>query len=87
MLSSLCNITKRTVLNKRFQVSSEIVEKSKRTLSLNSTRNEIDQSSKSQDNDVVLVKINAPIQSTSVSLTTAICHFLDQGLFRFILFF
>jgi hypothetical protein len=56
--------------------------KSKRTLSLNST----EQTSKTQDNEVVLVKINAPVQSTSVSLTTAICHFLDQGFF-FDLFF
>jgi predicted alpha/beta-fold hydrolase len=31
------------------------------------------------DNDVVLVKINTPMQSTAVSLTTAICHFLDKG--------
>ncbi|CAF4095254.1 unnamed protein product [Rotaria sordida] len=29
------------------------------------------------DNDVVIVKINAP---TSISLTTAICHFLDKGI-------
>jgi len=83
MLSSLCNITKRTVTNKRFQVSSEIIEKTKRKFSFNSTRketNEIDQSSKNQDNDVVIVKINASIQSPSVSLTTAICHFLDKGI-------
>jgi hypothetical protein len=33
------------------------------------------------DNDVVVVKINTPTtQSTTVSLTTAICHFLDKGI-------
>ncbi|CAF2693207.1 unnamed protein product [Rotaria sp. Silwood2] len=32
------------------------------------------------DNDVVIIKINAPTSSTSVSLTTAICHFLDKGI-------
>ncbi len=83
MLSSLCNITKRKVTNKRFQVSSEIVEKTKRKFLFNSTRketNEIDQSSKNQDNDVAIVKINTSIQSPSVSLTTAICHFLDKGI-------
>ncbi|CAF1416277.1 unnamed protein product [Rotaria sordida] len=67
-------------------------ENTKRTFSFNSTQkksNEIDQSSNIQsksfllptvnelDNDVVIVKINAP---TSISLTTAICHFLDKGI-------
>ncbi len=42
--------------------------------------NENDQSSKNQENDVVIVKIHTPIQSSSVSLTTAICHFLDKGI-------
>jgi hypothetical protein len=82
MLSPLSNITKRVVSTKRFQISSEIVEKTKRTFSFNSTRkesNEIDQSSKTQDNDVVIVKINTPMPTSSVSLTTAICHFLDKG--------
>jgi hypothetical protein len=45
------------------------MEKSKRALA------------RTQENEVVPMKISAPMQSTSVSLTTAICHFLDQGLF------
>ncbi len=68
MLSSLCNIKKRKV--------------TKGISSFNSTRKEInenDQSSKNQENDVAIVKIHTPIQSSSVSLTTAICHFLDKG--------
>jgi hypothetical protein len=32
------------------------------------------------DNDVIIIKINIPAQSTAVSLTTPICHFLDQSL-------
>jgi len=73
MLSSLCNINKRKV--------------TKGISSFNSTRKEInenDQSSKNQENDVAIVKIHTPIQSSSVSLTTAICHFLDKG-FLFLL--
>jgi len=68
MLSSLCNINKRKV--------------TKGISSFNPTRKEInenDQSSKNQENDVAIVKIHTPIQSSSVSLTTAICHFLDKG--------
>jgi D-alanine-D-alanine ligase-like ATP-grasp enzyme len=38
------------------------------------------------DNDVVIIKINTPPQSTSVSLTTASCRFLDKGL-NYIFFF
>jgi DNA-binding XRE family transcriptional regulator len=37
------------------------------------------------DNDVI-IKINTPTQSTSVSLATAICRFLDKGL-NYIFFF
>jgi len=54
MLSSLCNLSKRTVSNnlthplsnKRIQVSSEPIDKIPRTFSSNSTRNETEQSSK-----------------------------------------
>jgi hypothetical protein len=38
------------------------------------------------DNDAVIIKINTPTQSISVSLTTAICRFLDKGL-NYIFFF
>ncbi|CAF2693171.1 unnamed protein product [Rotaria sp. Silwood2] len=69
-------------------------EKLNRTFSFNSIRketNEIDQSSKIQsksfliptenelDNDIVIVKFSTSTSSTPVSLTTAICHFLDKG--------
>jgi hypothetical protein len=37
------------------------------------------------DNDVVIVKLHTSTQSTPVSLTTAICHFLDKG-FSFLFF-
>jgi hypothetical protein len=83
MLSALSDITKQTIINKRFEVTSKIVEKTKSTFSSNSTRketNEIDQSSENQDNDLVIVQINTPIQSSSVSLTTAIRQFLDKGI-------
>jgi hypothetical protein len=38
------------------------------------------------DNDVVIIKINTSIQSTSVSLTTVIRHFLGQSLNYFSFF-
>ncbi|CAF1472383.1 unnamed protein product [Rotaria sp. Silwood1] len=70
-------------------------EKINRTFSFNSIRketNEIDQTSKIQsksfliptenelDNDIVIVKFSTSTSSTPVSLTTAICHFLDKGI-------
>jgi hypothetical protein len=51
MLSSICNISKRTVSNQQVQVSSGTVGKPKRTFSFNPIRretNEIEQSSKIQ---------------------------------------
>lgn len=83
MLSALCNIPKRIVTNKRFEISSETIEKPKRTFSFNSTRkesNEIDQLSKTHDNDITILKATTSLQSSTVSLTTAICHFLDKGI-------
>ncbi|CAF1512064.1 unnamed protein product [Adineta steineri] len=83
------------VPNKLVQVSPEPVEKLRQTFSINSRRketNDIEQMSTTQsksflmssmnenDNDVMIIKLNPPIQSTTVSLTTAICHFLDKGI-------
>ena len=63
-------------INKRFQVSLESIERSKHAYAIDVTRSESTQ----ENDDVVFVQIHTPITSTSVSLTTAICHFLDQGI-------
>ncbi|CAF1103557.1 unnamed protein product [Adineta steineri] len=83
------------VSSKLVQASPEPVEKLRQTFSINSRRketNDIEQMSTTQsksflmssmnenDNDVMIIKLNPPIQSTTVSLTTAICHFLDKGI-------
>ncbi|CAF3843014.1 unnamed protein product [Adineta steineri] len=83
------------ISSKLVQASPEPVEKLRQTFSINSRRketNDIEQMSTTQsksflmssmnenDNDVMIIKLNPPIQSTTVSLTTAICHFLDKGI-------
>ncbi|UJR14906.1 hypothetical protein I4U23_001890 [Adineta vaga] len=95
MLSSLCNLPKRTVANKQTVVTSEVVEKNQNTMTLNSIQNHTtssEQSTKVQsksfqisttnelDNDIVVVRLHRSISSSSVSLTTAICHYLDKGI-------
>lgn len=72
-------MTKQVIPNKRFQVSLEPIERNKRAYSIDVTRSETHVNDHEND-DIVLVQIHTPVTPTSVSLTTAICHFLNQGI-------